>query len=65
MEASEVIKELKRRVGKTSQKEVAAALRMSPQFINDVLKGRREMSENLARSLGYIRVVNYVKVVRQ
>ena len=37
---------------------------MTPQFINDVLKGRREMSENLAKGLGYIRVINYIKVVR-
>ena len=65
MEASEVIKELKRRVGKTSQKEVAISFGMTPQFICDVLKGRRDMTENLARELGYIRVINYVQVTRQ
>lgn len=35
---------------------------MTPQFINDVLNGRRDMSENLAKGLGYIRIINYVKV---
>jgi hypothetical protein len=64
METSEPMKELKRRVKCANQREVAKALGMTPQFINDVLKGRREMSENLAKGLGYIRVINYIKVVR-
>lgn len=37
---------------------------MTPQFINDVLRGRREISENLAKGLGFIRVINYVKAAR-
>jgi plasmid maintenance system antidote protein VapI len=64
MEISEPMKELKRRVKCANQREVALALGVTPQFINDVLRGRRDMSENLAKGLGYIKVINYVKVVR-
>jgi plasmid maintenance system antidote protein VapI len=64
MEANEVIKELRRRVKATNQRQAALALDMTPQFINDVLKGRRGMTEELAKRLGYIRVVNYIKIAR-
>jgi len=64
MDAKDVVKELKRRVDTTSQKDVAIALGMTPQFINDVIKGRREVSENLARGLGYAKVVSFIKLVK-
>lgn len=43
-----------------SQKAAAKRLGFTPQFINDVLQGRREMTEALASKLGYKRVVSYV-----
>lgn len=43
-----------------SQKAAADKLGFTPQFINDVLKGRREMTEALAGKLGFKRVVSFV-----
>ena len=43
-----------------SQKAAAEKLGFTPQFINDVLRGRREMTEALASKLGYKRIVSYV-----
>lgn len=43
-----------------SQKAAAKKLGFTPSFINDVLQGRREMTEALAAKLGYKRVVTYV-----
>ena len=43
-----------------SQKAVAKKLGFTPSFINDVLKGRREMTEALAAKLGFKRVVTFV-----
>lgn len=40
-----------------SQKELAARLRISPQYLGDVLHGRRDISAALAANLGYTRVV--------
>jgi len=42
-----------------SQKAFAKQHGYSPAFINDVLHGRREVSENLARILGYQRIVSF------
>jgi DNA-binding transcriptional regulator YdaS (Cro superfamily) len=49
-----------RRVG--GQKACAKEHGVSPQFINDVIHGRREMTERLALSLGYRRVVTFEEV---
>ena len=35
------------------QKATAVALKVSPSFLNDVLKGRRALTDNLARAMGY------------
>lgn len=43
-----------------SQKKVAESLGISPQYLNDVLAGRREISEALAERLGYRRIVLYM-----
>ena len=37
----------------SGQKGIAAELGFTPQFINDVRAGRRDMTEKLARSLGF------------
>ena len=43
-----------------SQRAFAKKLGFSEQFICDVMKGRREISDNLASALGYRRVVMFV-----
>lgn len=45
----------------TSQKAVAARLGFSPQFIHDVLAGRRRVTDTLAALMGYERLVVYRK----
>lgn len=45
----------------TTQKEVAQKLGFSPQFLNDVLSGRRDLTERLADSLGFRYVSYYVR----
>lgn len=54
----DALRRLVRELG--SQKAVAKKLGFTPSFINDVLQGRREMTEALASKLGYKRVVSYV-----
>ena len=46
---------------RSSQKELADELGISPQYLSDVLKGRREISAQLASKLGYERVITFVK----
>lgn len=48
-----LLSDLKQRVSVTTQKAVAKSLKVTPQFLNDVLKGKREISKKLARSMGY------------
>lgn len=45
----------------TSQKAVAARLKISPQYLSDILHGRREPSSAVAAKMGFTRVVTYVK----
>jgi transcriptional regulator with XRE-family HTH domain len=57
----DVIRILKRRVAQAgSQKQVAEDLEISPQYLNDLLQGRRELSDNLLEKLGLAR-----KIVRR
>jgi len=46
---------------KRTQKDVAKDLGISPQYLSDILKGRREISTEIARRLGFERVVTYVR----
>ena len=55
----DVLAELRKRVAANGQKWVAVDLGLSSQFINDVLRGRREMSKSLAMALGYERKVYF------
>lgn len=34
---------------------------VSPQFLSDVIRGRRNVTENLARALGYTRIIEFEK----
>ena len=43
-----------------SQKEAAAILKISPQYFNDVVRGKREVSAELAERLGFEKVVSFV-----
>lgn len=45
-----------------SQKDTAEALCVSPQYLHDVLRGRRRVSEALAERLGVRRVVTFVRI---
>lgn len=57
------IEELKRRIrSKGSQKAVAAELEISPAYLNDILMGKRNLSDNVLEKLGYEKVTVHVKV---
>ena len=45
-----------------SQKAAAAKLGVSPQFLHDVLNGRREAGQKLASALGLKRIIKYVRL---
>jgi plasmid maintenance system antidote protein VapI len=49
----EILKALRERIDAKSQKEVAVALGFSPQFLNDVLGNRRNLTSQLASALGF------------
>jgi predicted transcriptional regulator len=60
--AQYVLEELNRRVSYRSQKLVAADLGFTPQFINDIIKQRRLLSDKLAESLGFtLRPDRYIR----
>ena len=44
-----------------SQKAAAAALGISPQYLNDILRCRREPGKKVLAALGYERLVFYRK----
>jgi len=58
-QAVELIRAMVDREG--SQSKVAAELRVSPSFISDILAGSRKVSDNIAKRLGYSKVIVYVK----
>jgi len=49
----DLMRELRGRVGKATQTAVAAELGVSLQHLNDLLMGRRKMSERVAAAMGY------------
>lgn len=57
----DVLMELARECKRTSQQATAKRLGFTPQFINDVLRGRREITDNLAAQMGYERVTRFVR----
>lgn len=59
----DVLMELARECKRTSQKATAKRLGFTPQFINDVLNGRRKITDNLAAKMGYQRVTRFVREV--
>ena len=51
--AEEVRQDLRSRCVETSQQSVALETGFTPAFINDVVHGRRDMTQKLALALGY------------
>jgi hypothetical protein len=45
-----------------SQYRAAESMEVSPQYVNDVLMGKREPGGKLLKALGYERVVTYTKI---
>ncbi len=52
-----VLSDLKQMLEVNSQKDLAKRLRLTPQYVNDVLHKRRPISAELAKKLGYKRVI--------
>lgn len=58
----ELLDLLRKLVKQSSQKQVSADLGVSRAFLNDILHGRRSMTERIAAAMGYQRLVIYRKV---
>lgn len=62
----DVVKLLERLCQKLgSQKALAEKLGVSPSYISDVLSGRRDISESLARKLGLKVVIGYTPIKQE
>lgn len=47
---------------KTSQKELASRLKISPQYLSDIMGGNRAVPDVVARFYGYRRIYGFVKM---
>jgi hypothetical protein len=56
------IEMLRERCTRSNQKQVAAELGVSPQYLNDVLARGKEPGEKILKALGLRRVVRYERV---
>ena len=45
-----------------SQKELAAKIKISPQYLNDIMGGNRAVPDVVARYYGFRRIYGYVKM---
>lgn len=53
---ADVLAELQRVVGDhPTQRAAAAALEISPQYLQDLIKGTRRITETVARKLGFLK----------
>lgn len=59
--SQDVVHMLRAECAKRTQKDVARTLRVSPQYLNDILQGRREISADFAKKLGFKRVITFVR----
>jgi len=59
---SELIEKLRKRASESTQRAVAQELGISIQMLNDLLHGRRQVSDRLASVLGFERRVVFRKV---
>lgn len=58
----DLLETLWERVRESSQLAVSQQLGVAPSFLNDVLHGRRDMTERVAAAMGYKREIIYRKV---
>ena len=58
---SEVLQELREQVAESSQSEVARSLGLAVSMVNDLLRGRRDVSDRVAELLGFTREVIFRK----
>lgn len=63
MTEPELLQEIRELVAQSSQKQVAKELRVTAQYLCDVLKKRRGISGALAGRLGYTRIVTFEPVI--
>lgn len=64
--ADEVMEVLRKEAKKLGQKQAAASLGFSPQFICDVLKGKRKLTAKLSLALGFIDIgKRYIKAEKE
>lgn len=61
-EYEDIVRILENRVKKDGLRPVARSLEFSPSFLNQVLRRISPLSDNLARALGYEKIVKYRKV---
>lgn len=59
MTSADLIQKLK--LFSPTQKATAEELGISPQYLGDILAGRREISDRVAKALGFRRVVTFEK----
>ena len=52
---------MKKRQGKKTNRDFSSELGISPQYLTDIYKRRREISESLAQSFGFTRIVSIEK----
>lgn len=57
----DVIAVLRKRVDASSQVKVAAEMGIHPSMMNDLIHGRRAVSDRIAKKLGYTKKVVYQK----
>lgn len=57
-----LVRELKKRVDKSSQAEIARLVKVKPPLISNVVAGKTNPCGKLLRWLGYQRVIVYKKV---
>lgn len=57
-----VLRCLQMKVDVSSQREAAKSYGVTPQFINDVLRGRREITSRLAEAMGFKRRTVFERV---
>jgi plasmid maintenance system antidote protein VapI len=58
---SDVVAELKKRADSSSQLQVANEMEIHPSMLNDLIHGRRAISERMAKKLGFVKKVVFNK----
>ena len=62
LNSKQILEVLRKDIKKAgTQKDWALKHKLSPAFINDVLQGKRSVSDTIAEALGYDRLVMYSK----